>query len=430
VYAETNNGTDKLRLSDNSCLEVFPIGRWYGLLNEYCSTSESQKWMYTPSGEIQSVMYPGYCLHDGWPYPILYLKQCDGSSDQYWDISTLNVTDSPTLSPIISPAPSASPSFSPSSSALSPCNSSTPTLALSISVTTDSFPSEISWVVQRVPGDVIVESSEPFSSPETTYDKQLCLDPLVCYKFVINDSYGDGINSNGNFSVSVKNEVILDSTGNPPFTSLEVFFGDCVAPTPTPTIQPTIESWTNTTSKVASRRLPGQCIQVDPYVPSLGECSNSTGFIMEHVSQNEWIIRIPSFDYYGYGTSSCLFALPVSVPEVPSDWIFMARTYCQDEASQKWIYTSSGQIQSALYPSYCIHDGFWPYPLLFMKQCDGSDGEFWDLLPVNATNVTSTMDEEGRSSVRGASKTAFDVLFPESKESNDKEQWSWNELNM
>lgn len=59
-----------------------------------------------------------------------------------------------------------------------------------ISILTDSFGSETSWIIQNS-SDVTVATGENYAS-STLYTTELCL-PAGCYSFTIFDSYGDGI---------------------------------------------------------------------------------------------------------------------------------------------------------------------------------------------------------------------------------------------
>lgn len=96
-------------------------------------------------------------------------------------------------------------------------------LEVAISVTTDTFPEELSWSMENyeMPGDLILQQY-------TTYEKTLCLDANSCHTFNIQDTFGDGIIvEEGDFSVKVNNNVKL-SLGNGFTTDKSVAVGNCV----------------------------------------------------------------------------------------------------------------------------------------------------------------------------------------------------------
>ncbi len=73
-----------------------------------------------------------------------------------------------------------------------------------ISITTDAYPSEISWTLSDVDGNEIQTESLAGEGTNTTIDYVVCVDSLACLNFLVEDSFGDGINAPGGF------EVILD----------------------------------------------------------------------------------------------------------------------------------------------------------------------------------------------------------------------------
>ena len=85
---------------------------------------------------------------------------------------------------------------------------------LTISVETDGYPSESSWVLEKL-DDTAQEWSEVGSNdlPCTTmYEDQFCLDDNATYRFTLFDSYGDGLCYDGvcgSYSVDLNGKEIL-----------------------------------------------------------------------------------------------------------------------------------------------------------------------------------------------------------------------------
>ena len=83
-----------------------------------------------------------------------------------------------------------------------------------VEVFTDSYPSEFSWEIQLVSDGTVVASSattEPFTEAGTTYSTQVALEHKA-YRFVANDTYGDGIccnNGQGFYRVVTQGQELL-----------------------------------------------------------------------------------------------------------------------------------------------------------------------------------------------------------------------------
>ena len=71
---------------------------------------------------------------------------------------------------------------------------------------------------------ISVSDSGEFEDVYTTYDSNLCLDNSICYTFIVNDSYGDGLFSGGELSLMINDEVIV-SDPNGGWASLSINFG-------------------------------------------------------------------------------------------------------------------------------------------------------------------------------------------------------------
>ena len=83
-------------------------------------------------------------------------------------------------------------------------------VGIGISVTTDIYPEEISWVLTDSTG-ATVASDGPYSAGNTTIDALVCVGE-GCYTFTISDSFGDGIYSPGGYTLTVDG-VLLASGG-------------------------------------------------------------------------------------------------------------------------------------------------------------------------------------------------------------------------
>jgi hypothetical protein len=83
--------------------------------------------------------------------------------------------------------------------------------SLTIDLTTDSYPSEISWdVVDQNTGGIVC-SGGPYASPNTNYIEVCCLDSTGCYDFNIYDSFGDG---GGPYDLYFNGVLFYSSDGN------------------------------------------------------------------------------------------------------------------------------------------------------------------------------------------------------------------------
>ena len=83
---------------------------------------------------------------------------------------------------------------------------------LTITITTDNYPTETSWSLLDQSGNIVQSiSAGNLTQTDTTYTWDVCIDPLECYDFIIYDTYGDGIccaYGNGSYSLSYQGTVI------------------------------------------------------------------------------------------------------------------------------------------------------------------------------------------------------------------------------
>ena len=98
---------------------------------------------------------------------------------------------------------------------------------IGITITTDDWPDETTWVVQENGTGTVVGSGGPYTST-TTYVTNVCVPYNGCWDFIIYDAYGDGIYSPGGYTVTYEGTVIADTMGGL-FTDSQddvLFFGD------------------------------------------------------------------------------------------------------------------------------------------------------------------------------------------------------------
>lgn len=99
-----------------------------------------------------------------------------------------------------------------------------------VSVTTDNYPSESSWILQEFNGD-LVATGGAYDNDYSTNVTELCIDlSQSCYTFLFRDSYGDGLFDGGSFSIKVEDQVFLSNPGTIAFSSLAVSMGQCPMP--------------------------------------------------------------------------------------------------------------------------------------------------------------------------------------------------------
>jgi len=94
-------------------------------------------------------------------------------------------------------------------------------IGVSLRLLTDLFPSETSWELQDLDGNILF-SDGPLSSPESEHIDDWCLELDSCYQFILFDSYGDGITAqgvSGDFVIVNSDGGVLASLGNPDFGS-------------------------------------------------------------------------------------------------------------------------------------------------------------------------------------------------------------------
>ena len=93
-----------------------------------------------------------------------------------------------------------------------------------VEILTDCWPAETTWEVRDASG-AVVQSGGPYSDAQTVITEAFGLSSTGCYSFIMNDSYGDGLNGSqwtscgvdGNYTVSTAAGVIASNDGSVPF---------------------------------------------------------------------------------------------------------------------------------------------------------------------------------------------------------------------
>ena len=153
-------------------------------------------------------------------------------------------------------------------------------ITVEISVTTDDYPEENSWLLTSSNG--ASESIETFQVDNTQYVSNFCLDSAQCHTFTIFDSYGDGIFSNGSFSVIVDGSIVISNPSSS-WSSLSSNFGNCdSAPTNHPTGLPSAVP--SATTSVAPSAVPSS-------LPSLKESTSCTDSPLDFVVKESTPLR-------------------------------------------------------------------------------------------------------------------------------------------
>jgi hypothetical protein len=101
------------------------------------------------------------------------------------------------------------------------CDESNAGVSIQIIITTDAHPWDISWELRKITSDLST-GDVLFSSPKDAYQNQYqqykhisCVERNGCYKFIIHDSEGDGIDSdNGGFEVLLADNAVSTVGGD------------------------------------------------------------------------------------------------------------------------------------------------------------------------------------------------------------------------
>jgi uncharacterized protein YkwD len=95
------------------------------------------------------------------------------------------------------------------------CQSESESL-LEITVITDEFPEDTSWILTRADDDKLVDLSNRFYEPNKEYTKPVCVEEDVTYYFAIMDGHGDGIcceHGQGSYQVKLNGQTVLFQGG-------------------------------------------------------------------------------------------------------------------------------------------------------------------------------------------------------------------------
>jgi len=120
---------------------------------------------------------------------------------------TPSPTPSPTSEPTSSPTPEPTPTpvASPVNEPTSHGGCNDGEFAVTVRLFTDDWPHEISWRIRK--DGSTVESSPAFDEPNQDYTEHMCLENAE-YRFIVTDSYSDGIAPPGRVELIVEQEII------------------------------------------------------------------------------------------------------------------------------------------------------------------------------------------------------------------------------
>ena len=152
---------------------------------------------------------------------VTFVTPSDSTGDPFV-VESLSPSDSPSDSNIPSGSPSTEPSAAPS---VSNNPSSAPTSCegadiLTVTILTDVFPEETSWVVRGINYDTgrrvtVAEQTFVYDDKETLFVRDVCLKPGKSYRWNLYDSNGDGFcvfgSCNGSYSVMLNGEEIVSN---------------------------------------------------------------------------------------------------------------------------------------------------------------------------------------------------------------------------
>jgi hypothetical protein len=208
----------------------------------------------------------GLCCMQGNGYYAVYLGndmeiQAVKSNGTYGtgEVQTFQ-TITPTLPPSTNPTSSTSPTSSLSPS-LSPSTSFLPTASkvpLTLSITFDKYPSEVSWALYHHPisnkGPLANSSKFSYNLPHSTVNEIFYLVENKAFEFIIEDSYGDGIcciEGNGSYALYFGDEStgipIFEAVGNYEFGRKHIF--TATQPSMSPSLTPSHSQLPTTTSQ-------------------------------------------------------------------------------------------------------------------------------------------------------------------------------------
>ncbi|MCC6399447.1 MAG: lamin tail domain-containing protein [Flavobacteriales bacterium] len=85
---------------------------------------------------------------------------------------------------------------------------------MALTINTDTYPGEITWVIQEAGGGPTVCSGGPYFQQLSTITESCCL-PNGCYELVLFDSFGDGLDAPGSYVLAdEQGQRVLDSDGS------------------------------------------------------------------------------------------------------------------------------------------------------------------------------------------------------------------------
>jgi len=109
-------------------------------------------------------------------------------------------------------------------------------LEVKVSITTDQYPEETSWIITK--GSSTVRSSPTYSTKNKDYSETFCL-TKDSYQFKMRDTYGDGQESPGKYQVQVDGQTVASGNALDFGTEKVHNFGTSTPATPSPVPSPT-----------------------------------------------------------------------------------------------------------------------------------------------------------------------------------------------
>jgi len=166
------------------------------------------------------------------------------------------------LSP--SPNPSTLPTIEITSVSASPifvsnsCEDSFP-VPIRVDIVFDEFPTETRWeLINAFTNEIIIEDGA-YTSEETLISKSHMVCPSECLKFVIHDTYGDGLTNTGSYGIFYGNEVIREGGGDFGTEESTIFGAGCAT---LPSSEPSVSSEPSASSKPSAEPSARNC---DPF---------------------------------------------------------------------------------------------------------------------------------------------------------------------